>query len=153
VGCGGGLEAAGNAELAHDIRYVHAGGFLTDVEGPGDLPGAWNRKAAPPARHTPAGTQATAQERATAQGTARAGSVRQVMLERLERPAVGRHSSGRVQPCRGGRGIHRGTSAGIRRGRRPSGDAQPISTVELTAESRLGADWNLLAGPGAASCR
>ena len=37
VGCGGGLEAAGNAELAHDVGHVHAGGFLADVEGSGDL--------------------------------------------------------------------------------------------------------------------
>src|SRR6516225_11215666 len=33
----GGLEAAGDAELAQDVRHVHAGGFLADVEGSGDL--------------------------------------------------------------------------------------------------------------------
>ena len=31
------MEAAGNPELAHDVRYVDAGGFLADVEGSGDL--------------------------------------------------------------------------------------------------------------------
>src|SRR5215471_14411958 len=36
VRCGG-LEAAGDAELAQDVRHVHAGGFLADVEGSGDL--------------------------------------------------------------------------------------------------------------------
>jgi hypothetical protein len=37
VGCGGGLEAAGEAEFAQEVRHVHAGGLLADVEGSGDL--------------------------------------------------------------------------------------------------------------------
>src|SRR5579859_4858463 len=37
MGRGSGLEAAGNAELAQDVGDVHAGRFLADVEGSGDL--------------------------------------------------------------------------------------------------------------------